>query len=60
MENTSVKYSASTGGPPLPPPLNPFTFCFLSRTEDAGTCAHDRRALQQLALNVHVKPSDLT
>ena len=26
----------------------------------AGTCAHDRRALQQLALNVHVKHSDLT
>ena len=36
---------------------------FLSRTEEpakAGTCAHDRRALQQLALNVHVKHSDLT
>ena len=25
-----------------------------------GTCARDRRALQQLALNVHVKHSDLT
>ena len=25
-----------------------------------GTCAHDRRALQQLALNVHVKHTDLT
>ena len=25
----------------------------------AGTCAHDRHALQQLALNVHVKHSDL-
>ena len=23
-----------------------------------GTCARDRRALQQLALNVHVKHSD--
>ena len=36
---------------------------FLSRTEEptkAGTCARDRRALQQLALNVHVKHSDLT
>ena len=35
----------------------------LSRTEEpdkAGTCARDRRALQQLALNVHVKQSDLT
>ena len=35
----------------------------LSRTEEsakAGTCARDRRALQQLALNVHVKHSDLT
>ena len=26
----------------------------------SGTCAHDRRALQQPALNVHVKHSDLT
>ena len=26
----------------------------------AGTCAHNRRALQQLALNVHIKHSDLT
>ena len=25
-----------------------------------GTCARDRRALQQLVLNVHVKHSDLT
>ena len=36
---------------------------FLSRTEEpamAGTCALDRHALQQLALNVHVKHSDLT
>ena len=34
-----------------------------SRTEEpakADTCARDRRALQQLALNVHVKYSDLT
>ena len=34
-----------------------------SRTEEpakAGTCAHDRRALQQLSLNVHIKHSDLT
>ena len=33
----------------------------LSRTEEpakVGTCARDRRALQQLALNVHVKHSD--
>ena len=36
---------------------------FLFQTEEpakAGTCAHDRCALQQLALNVHVKHSDLT
>ena len=36
---------------------------FLSRTEEpakAGTCARDRHALRQLALNVHVKHSDLT
>ena len=26
----------------------------------AGTCARDRRVLQQLVLNVHVKHSDLT
>ena len=26
----------------------------------AGTCARDRRALQQLDLNVHIKHSDLT
>ena len=35
---------------------------FLSWTEElakAGSCAHDRCALQQLALNVHVKHSDL-
>ena len=35
----------------------------VSRTREpakAGTCARDRRALQQLALNVHVKHSDLT
>ena len=35
----------------------------LSQTEElakAGICAHDRCALQQLALNVHVKHSDLT
>ena len=35
----------------------------LSRTEEpakADTCAHYRRALQQHALNVQVKHSDLT
>ena len=35
----------------------------LSQTEEpakASTCARDRRVLQQLALNVHVKHSDLT
>ena len=45
------------------PPLLPSPFFSLSRTEEtakAGTCAHDRRALQQLALFVHVKHSDLT
>ena len=43
--------------PLLPPPF------FLSRTEElakAGTCARDMRALQQHALNVYVKHSDLT
>ena len=28
-------------------------------TAKAGTCAHDRHVLQQLALNVHIKNSDL-
>ena len=49
---------ASAGGSPLLPPS-----FFLSRIEEpakAGTCACDRRALQQLALNVHIKHSDLT
>ena len=47
-----------------PPPLTPSPhFPPLSRTEEpakAVTCARDRRALQQLALKVHVKHSDLT
>ena len=46
----------------VPPSSSPLLF-FLSQTEEpakAGTCARDRRALQQLALNVHVKHSDLT
>ena len=48
---------ACAGGPSSFPP-----FFFLFRTEEqakADTCARDRRALQQLALNVHVKLSDL-
>ena len=49
---------------PPPPPHAPSPLFFpLSRTEEqakTGTCARDRRALQQLALNVHVKHSDLT
>ena len=47
----------SAGGPPfIPSPL-----FFLSQTEEpakVGTCARDRRALQQLALNVHIELSD--
>ena len=41
----------------------PHFFFLLSPKEEptkAGTCARDRRALQQLPLNVHVKLSDLT
>ena len=52
---------ASAGGPP--PPLTHPPFCFLSRTDEpakTGTCARDRRALQQPALNVHSKNYDLT
>ena len=47
----------------VPHPLIPYPLFFLSRTEEqakACTCVRDRRALQQLALNVHVKHSDLT
>ena len=53
---------ASAGATP-PPPLLPLPFFFLSRTDEpakAGNCARDRRALQQLVLNVHDKHSDLT
>ena len=42
------------------PPYSPPPFFPLSRTEEpanAGTRARDRRALQQLALNVHVEPN---
>ena len=50
-------YSPVQAAPPplFPPPPPP-----LFRTEDpakAGTCARDKRALQQLALTVHVKHS---
>ena len=39
-----------------PPPPPPHTlFC-----PDSSTCVRDRRALQKLALNVHVKHSDMT
>ena len=44
-------------------PVQAVPLFFLFRTEEpakAGTCARDRCALQQLALNVHVKHSDLT
>ena len=62
--------SGRTARTPLYPPVQaippcslPPPFFFLSWAEKlakAGTCARDRRALQQLALNVHVKHSDLT
>ena len=45
--------------PPLLP--SPFFSPVPDRgTGESGTCARDRHALQQLALNVHVKHSDLT
>ena len=43
------------------PPCIPSSLFFLSWTEEpvkTSTCACDRRMLQQLALNVHVKHSD--
>ena len=59
--NDSVDWCQTLRLLPIPPVLP--LFFFLSRTEEpvkAGTCARDRRALQQLALNAHVKHSDLT
>ena len=35
-------------------PITPYPL-FFPVSEKAGTCARDRRALQQLALNVHIK-----
>ena len=60
--------SGRTARIPLYPPeqaVSPYSLptLFLSRTKEqakAGTCARDRRVLQQIALNVHVKHSDLT
>ena len=34
--------------------------CAIMFNTEAGTCARDKHALQQLALNVHVKHSDIT
>ena len=48
---------------PPPPPHTPSHTLFLSQTEElvkADTCARDRHALQQHALNEHIKHSDLT
>ena len=48
---------------PPPPALLPASIYFLTRTEEpakSDTCCRDTHALQQLALNVHVKHSDLT
>ena len=70
-DKRSVRERSPLVPPPPPPPLLYFngyivldiTVEVLSRTKEpakAGTCARDRRALQQLALNVHVKHSDLT
>ena len=67
----SVCYRSNrTACTPLYPPVQaahpPYSlppFFFLSQREEpakAGTCARDRYALQQLAVNVHVKHSDLT
>ena len=44
-------------------PLAPYPFFPQSQTKKlvkASTCAHDKCALQQLALKVHIKHSDLT
>ena len=58
-----------TAHTPLYPPVQtvpPYSlphYFFQSRTEyptKAGICAHDRHLLQQLALNVHIKHSELT
>ena len=41
--------------PPPPPPPSFFPLSWTEEPTKTGTCSHDRRALQQLALNVHVK-----
>ena len=60
--------SGRTAHTPLYPPVQlvpPYSlppFFLLSQTElpaKVSTCARDRHALQQLALNVHIKHSDL-
>ena len=51
---------ASAGSPPLLPPPPLFVLSLTEELAKAGICGRDRRALQQLALNVHVKHSDLT
>ena len=45
--------------PPLSPPLF-FSLSWTDKLTKASTSARDRRVLQHLALNVHVKHSDLT
>ena len=40
---------------PLRPVPTALVELIIIRLAKAGTCARDRRALQQLALNVHVK-----
>ena len=47
---------------PIAPWANALPLSYVPLPEEpakAGTCARDRRALQQLALNVHVKHSDM-
>ena len=58
-------YSGRTARTPLYPPVQavpppPFFSCPGEEPANLDTCARDRRALQQLALNVQVKHSDLT
>ena len=55
---SDCSYSLISASGGAPPPTHPQSLPpFLAK---AGTCARDRRALQQLATNVHVKHSDLT
>ena len=54
VEGLSIRYSSSGCA------ISENLLCRTEEPAKTGTCARDRRALQQLATNVHVKHFDLT